>query len=210
VRAPALLLAVALLSGGCAGRGLLPEAESREAVAFFAGAEARYAFPVASSWSGVIEQGGDAFPFIAGIEARSARDESVGLYDPLGRAVMMLQNDGAALRLEAGPVAGALAPLGGKKAPAEGLSIGRILDGAPGFPVGPGECSRSGDGGWRFSDARQALRTDPGRRYIAAAEYQVAGRSLAVSYPGREAGTPPPVVKVDGFGATIELRRDAE
>jgi hypothetical protein len=206
----AWFLAAALLCGGCAGRELLPEPESREAAAFFSAVEARFSFPVASSWSGVFTRGGDAFPFIAGINARSAADEAVGLFDPLGRTVMMLYNDGATLRLEAGPVAGGLAPLGGKKAPAGGLSIGRILEGFPGYPVGGGEYRRSGDGGWRFTDGRQALRTDPGRRYIAAAEYQLAGRSLAVSYPGREAGTPPPVVRVDAWNATIELRRDAE
>ncbi|HEY5997029.1 MAG TPA: hypothetical protein VIU29_08400, partial [Candidatus Deferrimicrobiaceae bacterium] len=160
--------------------------------------------------SGVAELRGDAFPFIAGITARDATDESVGLFDPLGRTVMMLYNDGAFLRLEAGPVAGALAPLGGKKVAAGGLSLGRILEGAPGYPVDAGEFRRSGDGGWRFSDGRQALRTDPGRRYIAAAEYQVAGRSISVSYPGREAGTPPPVVRVEAWNTMIELRRDAE
>lgn len=210
MRASALLLAVALLLGGCAGRALLPDGETREAAAFFAGAAARYSYPSSASWSGVVEQGGDAFPFIAGIDARNGGDESVGLFDPLGRTVMMLRNDGAMLRLEAGPVAGDLASLGGKKVPAEGLSLGRVLDGAPGFPVGEGEIRRSGDGGWRFSDGHQSLRTDPGRRFIAAAEYKIGGRSLSVTYPGREAGTLPPVVRVVAWNATIELRRDSE
>lgn len=202
--------AALLLCCGCAGRGLLPEAESREAAAFFSDAALRFSYPASSSFSGMVEKGGDAFPFIAGVNARSAADETVGLYDPLGRVVMMMRHDGASLSLEAGPVAGPLAPLGGKQIPAGALSLGRILGGAPGFPVGRGEFRPGDDGGWQFSDGRQTLRTDPGRRFIAAAEYEIAGRAVTVSYPGRELASPPARVRLGAFGASIELRRDTE
>jgi hypothetical protein len=203
-------LGAALLLAGCAGRGLLPEHESREAHAFFSGPASRFEFPATSSFSGVAEKGGDTFPFVAGVEARGPADESVGLYDPLGHDVMMMSNDGSVVALKAGTVAGALAPLDGKKVPAGGLSLGRVLWGAPGYPVGKGEFRGSGDGGWQFSDGRQTLRSDPSRRFIAEAEYKVAGRSVTVTYPEREAGLPPALVRVEVFGAKVELRRDTE
>ncbi len=204
------LVAAALLCYGCAGRGLLPGPEAREASAFFGNAEARFSFPVSASFSGVVENGDEAFPFIAGVCAASHDNESVGLYDPMGRVVMMLSSNGAVVSLEAGPVAGPLARLGGKKAPAGELSIGRILWGAPGYPVGRGEYRSSGDGGWQFSDGRQTLRTDATRRCIAGAEYSIAGSAVAVSYPGCEPDSAPSVVMLDVFGAKVELRRDTE
>ncbi len=210
MRASIAVLVIALLCCGCAGRGLLPEAESREAAAFFAGAASRFPLPASSSFSGVVEKGGDAFPFIAGVNARGGGDESIGLFDPMGRVVMLVSGNGTVLALEAGPVAGPLAPLGGKKMPAKDLSLGRILWGAPGYPVGGGECRLSGDGGWQFSDGRQTLRTDPDRRFIAVAEYTIADRSVSVSYPGREMATLPPLVRFEVLGASIELRRDTE
>jgi hypothetical protein len=209
VKRAALLLAASLLCG-CAGRGLLPEAESREAAAFFAREASALAFPASSTFSGVFEQGGDALPFVAGVRAESASDEAVGLFDPLGHEALTLRNDGAAIRFEAGPVAGPLAALDGKRAPSGGLSLARLLGGAPGYPVAGGESRRGADGGWEFSDGRQTLRTDPGRRFLSGAEYEVAGRTLRVEYPGREAGALPPLVRVGVRGATIELRRDTE
>ena len=211
MRGATVLLAAALLLGGCAGRALLPAPEAREAALFFTGAASGgFVFPAASSFSGVVEAGGEAYPFIAGVNAQSGVDERVGLFDPLGHSVMLISSDGFTISLTAGPAAGPLAPLGGKKASAEGISLGRILWGAPGYPVGWGKFSRAGDGGWKFSDGRQTLRTDPGRRFIAAADYKVGGRSLAVAYPGREAATPPDLLELVVSDARIELRRDPE
>ncbi|HEY3490623.1 MAG TPA: hypothetical protein VGK27_10960 [Candidatus Deferrimicrobiaceae bacterium] len=211
MRRATALLAAALLLGGCAGRGLLPAPEAGEAARFFqASAMGGFSYPAMSSFSGVVEAGGEVYPFVAGVNAQSDADEKVGLFDPLGHVVMLIAGDGATITLTAGPAAGPLAPLGGKKAPAEGLSLGRILWGAPGYPVGQGEFRRAGDGGWEFSDGRQTLRTDPGRRFIAAADYKVAGRSLAVAYPGRALATPPGLLKLVVLDARIELRRDIE
>lgn len=209
MRGATLLLAAALLLPGCAGRGVLPEPESRDASAFFAGASSAPIAP-ASSFSGVAETGGGTFPFVAGIRSAGGEAESLGIFDPLGRLALMVSNDGATVSIEAGPVAGALSALDGKKAPAGGVSLGRILQGAPGYPVSGGDLRRSGDGGWILSDGRQTLVTDSGRRFLSRAEYEIAGKTVKVSYPGREAATVPPLVRAAVNGASIELRRDVE
>ena len=52
--------------------------------------------------------------------------------------------------------------------------------------------------------------TDPARRLLARAEYEIAGKRVAVSYPGREGSGPPRAVTIEVRGAKMTLRRDAE
>ena len=52
--------------------------------------------------------------------------------------------------------------------------------------------------------------TDPARRLLARAEYEIGGKRVAVSYPGREGSGPPRVVAIEVRGAKMTLRRDVE
>jgi hypothetical protein len=210
VRLGALGLVVLLLAGGCAVRGRLPDGESRAAAAFFTAVEGAVPFPEKASFSGVATYGDDAYPFIAGVTSLAPSEETVGFFDPLGHALLTISNDGSALAVSSGPDAGLLSALDGRRLAAGPVSLGRILSGAPGYPVGKGEFLRGGDGGWRLEDGRQTLSTDPGRRWVSLAVYSLGGRTLTVSYPGRETAEKPRTVELEGFGAKIVLRRDEE
>ena len=90
------------------------------------------------------------------------------------------------------------------------LSIGRILSGAPGRVPAAGETGRAGDGGWIYAGRDQVLYSDPGRNMLSRAEYDIAGKRVTVTYPGRSSSGPPRIVEVDVMGNRIVLRRDAE
>ncbi len=213
----AVLLPALLLAGGCAAaRHALLGEEARTASGFFAAAAA-VPFPVVASFSGSAEISGRTVPFVAGVNSRAPGRETVGIYDPLGRAVLFLDNAGGEVSVTRGPaaeefLAGDLrrVPNGQVVLRADGFSLGRILAGAPGFPVAGGEPGRTGDGAWVLADGPQTLFTDPGRRLLARAEYEIAGKRVAVSYPGREGGGPPRTVTIEVRGAKMTLRRDVE
>jgi len=90
------------------------------------------------------------------------------------------------------------------------VSLARILSGAPGYPVASAEAARTEDGAWSLSDGRQTLRSDPGRRFLAGAEYRVPGMRVTVDYPGRESPDPPERIVLSIRGAKFTLRRDPE
>lgn len=149
-------------------------------------------------------------PFIVGVNSRAPSDETVGFYDPLGRPVMFLSNDGMRVTVSRGVAAGDFPPPDLPPVRTGPVSLGRILSGAPGFPVDGGEPGRTTDGLWVLEDGRQAVYSDPNRRFLSRAEYEFSDTKVAVSYPGREAPGPPPVISIEISGAKILLRRDAE
>ncbi len=213
----AFLLPALLLAGGCApARYALKGEEARSASEFFAAAAA-VPFPVVASYSASADFRGRTVPFVAGVNSRAPDSEVLGVYDPLGRAVLFLDNERGEVRLSRGPAAvefpgGGLdrIPPEGVAFRAEGLSLGRVLAGAPGFRVAGGEPGRTADGAWTLSDGPQTLFTDPARRFLARAEYEISGKRVAVAYPGREGNGPPRTVTIEVRGAKLTLRRDAE
>lgn len=209
--AAALFAASGGILQGCApARYRLAGMEAVEARELFSSAVP--AFPFKSSFSGIARVSGSSYPFIAGVNSRSSDDETVGFYDPLGRAVLILSNDGARLTVSPGPAAGELprGALPGESivVPAGPLSLGGILSGAAGYPVGEGRPARTSDGEWVLSDGRQTLFSDPLRRHLARGEYEIAGTRIVVTYPGRDTPGPPSFVAVEASGAKILLRRD--
>lgn len=209
--AAALFGASALfLAAGCApSRHLLAGSEERGARELFAAAAA-VDFPVESTFSGVAEASGRSYPFIAGVSSRGPAEETVGVYDLLGGPVMFLSNDGRTVAVSRGPAAGKFPPPDLPPFRAEKFSLGRVLTGAPGYPADGGEAGRTPDGLWVLEDGRQALYTDPGRRFLSRAEYEFSGRKVAVTYPGREAPGPPLLISIEVSGTRIILRRDEE
>ncbi len=211
------LLPALLLAGACApGRQALRGEEARTASEFFA-ACGNVAFPVVASYTASAELRGRTVPFVAGVNARTPGLEILGVYDPLGRAVLFLDNERGEVRISRGPAATELPgadldriPPAGAVFRAEGLSLGRVLAGAPGYPVAGGEPGRGPDGAWILSDGPQTLYTDPSRRVLARAEYEVSGKRFTVTYPGREGGGLPRVVAIESRGAKMTLRRDLE
>ena len=212
----AALLPALLLAGGCAvARHAIHGEEARTASGFFAAAAVP--FPVVASYSGSAEISGRTVPFVAGVNSRAPDRETLGLYDPLGRAVLFLYNAGGELSLTRGPAADEFLAGDLRRVPrepvvlrADGFSLGRVLAGAPGFAVAGGNPGRTGDGAWVLADGPQTLFTDPARRLLARAEYEIAGKRIAVSYPGREGSGPPRIVTIEIRGAKMTLRRDAE
>ncbi len=209
--AVALFAAAGELLSACApARYRLAGTEAVEARELFAAAAP--AFPFQSSYSGIAQVSGSAYPFIAGVNSRSSADETVGFYDPMGRAVLIITNDGSRLTVSPGPAAGELPakvlPAESIVVPAGPLSLGGILSGAAGYPVGEGTPARTADGAWVYADGRQTLFTDPLRRRLARAEYEIANTRVVVTYPDRDAQGPPPVVAVEASGAKFLLRRD--
>ena len=152
----------------------------------------------------------DAVPFLAGVNARDPVQETVGVYDPLGRGVAFLENDGVRLVPSRGPAADLAGFRGAPPVAAGPVSLARILSGAPGYPVYGGETFRGEDGGWVLSDERQTLYSDPGRRFLAKAEYRFPGLEATVEYPGRNSPEPPLLLAVAFRGVEISLRRDPE
>lgn len=148
-------------------------------------------------------------PFLAGVNSRAPAEETVGFYDPAGRPVLFLANDGARITVSRGPAAGEFHMPDLPPVPAGPVSLGRILAGAPGYPVTGGDPGRTREGEWVLEDGRQRLFSDPSRRILSRAEYDFRGKRVTVSYPGRESPGPPSLVTVEVSGAKILLRRDA-
>lgn len=204
------LAALALF--GCAPSRLLLEGPEADRVQrFFSDLSGRVVFPVKASYSGIaspVARG--PVPFVAGVNASRPESETLGLYDPLGRGVAFLVNDGRRVTVEHGPAAEASGFRGAAPVEAGPLSVGRILAGAPAYPVAGGEAGRLADGAWTISDARQSLRSDPGRRFLAGAEYRLPGMRVTVEYPGRESPEPPDRIVLTVRGVQLTLRRDEE
>ena len=77
-------------------------------------------------------------------------------------------------------------------------------------PISSFLATARGFGAWSFSDGRQTLRSDPGRRFLAGAEYRLPGMRVTVDYPGRESADPPERIVLSVRGVEFTLRRDAE
>jgi hypothetical protein len=209
---PFAALAVALLAAGCAPmRTTLGGPEGEQAARFFAGLSTAATFPVAASFSGVAYPlGRDPVPFVAGVKAETPADETVGLYDPFGRGVIYLDNDGRRVQAIPGPEAGLIGFRGAPALSAGAVSMARILSGAPGYLVAGGDAARDADGSWSLSDERQTLYSDPGRAFLAKAEYRFPGLLVTVEYPGRASEAPPGRILLTARWAKITLRRDRE
>ena len=143
LRAVAPLLAVLALCGCAPSRTIVTGPEADRAERFFAGLPGRVVFPVKASFSGTaVPVAGDAVPFVAGVSAPSPNEEMVGLYDPLGRGVAFLANDGRRVAISRGPAAELAGFRGAAPIDAGPVSLGRILSGAPGYPTAGGEAAR--------------------------------------------------------------------
>ncbi len=216
-RALAALVPALLVAGGCApGRYALKGEEARTASEFFAAAGA-VPFPIVASYTGSAEISGRTVPFVAGVNSRAPGRETLGLYDPLGRAGLFFENEGGEVSVARGPaaeevLAGDLrrVPQGPLALRWDGFSVGRVLAGAPGFAVAGGEPRKTGDGAWVLVDEAQTLFSDPARRLLSRAEYDISGKRVTVSYPGREGNGPPRTVLIELRGAKLMLRRDEE
>jgi hypothetical protein len=210
-RAALLFLGGAVLAGCAPPRTVITGPEGDRAARFFAGLPRAVAFPLKASFSGVARPlARDAVPFLAGVNAFGPMRETIGVYDPLGRGVAFLSNDGVSLVPSRGPAADLVGFRGAPPVDAGPVSLGRILSGAPGYPVDGGETFRGKDGGWVLSDERQTLYSDPGRRFLAKAEYRFPGLEVTVEYPGRNFPGPPTVLSIAFRGVKISLRRDPE
>ena len=144
------------------------------------------------------------------MNSRAPAEETVGVYDPLGRPVLFLANDGARITVSRGPAAGGFPAPDLPPVSAGPVSLGRILSGAPGYPVDGGDLGGTAEGEWVLEDGRQRLFSDLSRRHLSRAEYDFSGKRVTVSYPGRETPGPPPLVRIEVSGAKIVLRRDSE
>ncbi len=204
------LCLAAVIAAGCApSRTILSGPEGEQAARFFARLSGEATFPVKATFSGIARpHGRDPVPFIAGVNAPDPASEALGLYDPMGGAVAFLANDGRLLRMTRGPMAAAAGIAGDAELEAGPVSLGRILSGLPGYPVFEGEAARDGDGRWVWSDARQTLYSDPGRRFLAKAEYRVGPAEATVTYPERASAGPPAGISVAVRGLEISLRKD--
>lgn len=211
LRAAAPLLAVLAVCGCAPSATIVSGPEADLAERFFAGLPGRVVFPVKASFSGIAAPAaGNAVPFVAGISAPSPEEETVGLYDPLGRAVAFLANDGHRVKVSRGPAAELAGFRFASPLEAGPVSLARILSGAPGYPVTEAEAGRYADGAWSLTDRRQTLRSDPGRRFLAGAVYRIPGMRVTVDYPGRISADPPERVVLSVRGVQITLRRDTE
>lgn len=205
----AVLCCACLLAGCSPMRNRLAGEEAGRASAFFAGAAA-VRYPIVASFSGYAEFRGRILPLVAGIRSEGPSEDTVGIYDALGRAVLFLENRGGRLTVSRGPAAQEFPPGDLPSLVAGPVSIGRIVAGAAGYPVGDGETGRTSRGAWVFRDGRQLLVSDPDRRVLSRAEYDVSGKRVTVTYPGRAPLASPVRVEVVLPGARILLRRDME
>ena len=212
LRTVAPLLAVLALCGCAPSPAIVTGPEADRAECFFAGLPGRVGFPVKASFSGTaVPVAGNVVPFVAGVSAPSPGEETLGLYDPLGRGVAFLANDGRRVSISRGPAADLAGFRGAAPLDAGPVSLARILSGAPGYELAPAaEAGRYEDGAWSLSDGRQTLRSDPGRRFLAGAEYRVPGMRVTVDYPGRVSADPPERIVLSVRGAKFTLRRDPE
>lgn len=210
-RAACILAAWAVLLGaGCApARVRLIGEEARTAAAFFASGP-DIPFPVRASYSGIAEISGRTVPILAGLHSRTPSEETLGFYDPMGRAVLFLRNDGGWMSVSRGPAAKEFPREDIRPVDAGPVSLGRILSGVPGYAVSGGEAGRTADGAWVLAGGTQTLFSDPSRRLLFRAEYAIAGKRVSVTYPGRDASGPPRMVEVEIMGNRIVLRRDEE
>ena len=199
-----------VLAAGCApGLHRLAGEEARGAREFFVGAAA-VSFPIEASFTGVAEVSGKVYPCIAGVRSRTPSEETVGFYDPLGVPILFLSNDGTRVTVSRGTAAGEFPPPGFPPVPAGPVSLGRILSGAPGYSPDGGELGRTPEGELVLEDRRQRLFSGPSRLLLLRAEYEISGKEIEVSYPGRELPGPPQIIKIEISGAKIVLRRDTE
>ncbi|MHB1013071.1 MAG: hypothetical protein ACYC37_09245 [Desulfobacteria bacterium] len=211
LRAVAPFLAFVVLCSCAPSRTIVTGPEADRAERFFADLPGRVVFPVRASFSGTaVPVAGDTVPFVAGVSAPSPEEEMVGLYDPFGRAVAFLSNDGRRVEVSRGPAADLAGFRGAAPIDAGPVSMARILSGAPGYIVASAEAARYEDGAWSLSDGRQTLRSDPGRRFLSGAEYRVPGMRVTVDYPGRESADPPERIVLSVRGVKFTLRRDSE
>jgi len=187
---------------------MLTDSDVAKARSFFASIAEEATFPVAASFSGVARSAGRGpMPFIVGINAVSPDSEKLGFYEPMGGAIAFLANTGGVISITRGPMAN-LAGLGRDGMIAAGpISLGRILSGAPGYSVSGGEAMLGKDGGWILADGNQTLFSDPGRSFLAKAEYRFVGVKTTVEYPDRSSA-PPQVISVAVRGMSVLLRKD--
>jgi len=204
-----ILLFVAVGPGCAPARQRLVGEEARTASAFFV-STAAVLFPIRASFSGIAELSGRPVPFLAGLSSRTASEEILGFYDPMGHAVLFLRNEGGNVSVTRGPAADEFPPGDIRPLDAGPVSLGRILSGAPGYPVDGGEVGRAPDGSWVLAGRGQTLFSDPSRRLLSRAEYDISGKRVTVTYPGRDSHGPPRTVEVEVMGNRILLRRDGE
>ena len=204
-----VLLFVAAGTGCAPARQRLVGEEARAASTFFV-STADVCFPIRASFSGIAELSGRPVPFLAGLSSRTASEEILGFYDPMGRAVLFLRNEGGNVSVTRGPAADEFPPGNIRPLDAGPVSLGRILSGAPGYPVDGGEVGRAPDGSWVLAGRGQTLFSDPSRRLLSRAEYDISGKRVTVTYPGRDSRGPPRTVEVEVMGNRILLRRDGE
>lgn len=207
--ATAALCWICLLAACSPIRYRLAGEEADRASAFFSGT-ASVEFPVVASFSGYAEVRGRVLPLVAGIRSEGPAEETVGIFDPLGRAVLFLENRGGRLTVSRGPAAEEFPPANLPVFLAGPVSLGKIAAGAPGYPVGAGETGRTSRGAWVFRNNRQLLISDPDRHVLARSEYDISGTRATVTYPDRDSVAPPARVEVELPGVRILLRRDAE
>ncbi len=200
---------VALMAGCTPSRQRLAGEEARAAAVFFA-SSADVSFPLQASFSGIAEISGRSVPILAGLSSRTASEEILGVYDPLGHAVLFLHNKGGSMSVTRGPAATEFPPADIPPLDVGPVSLGRILSGAPGFPATGGEAGITGSGAWVLAGREQTLFSDPLRRLLARAEYDISGKRVTVTYPERDSPGPPRTVEVEVMGNRIVLRRDTE
>jgi hypothetical protein len=167
-------------------------------------------FPIRASFSGIAELRGKTVPFVAGLSSRTASDETLGFYDSMGRAVMFLENGEGRISVTRGPAAREFPPGNIRPVDAGPVSLGRILSGGAGYPVSGGETGRAADGGWVYAGRGQTLYSDPSRRLLSRAEYDISGKRVTVTYPGRDTPGPPRRVEVETMGDRVVFQRDTE
>ncbi|NNF84161.1 MAG: hypothetical protein HKM29_03295 [Deltaproteobacteria bacterium] len=205
-----LAVGVFALVAGCApARQRLVGEEARAAAVFFTSAP-DVSFPLRASFSGIAEISGRSVPFLAGLLSRTESEEILGVYDPFGHAVLFLHNEGGSMSVTRGPAAKEFPPEDVRPLDAGPVSLGRILSGAPGYPATGGEASITGSGAWVLAGRGQTLFSDPSRRILSRAEYDISGKRVTVTYPGRESPGPPRTVEVEVMGNKVVFRRDAE
>ncbi|MGB5994751.1 MAG: hypothetical protein WBG20_04970 [Candidatus Deferrimicrobiaceae bacterium] len=205
-----LAVGVFALVAGCApARQRLVGEEARAAAVFFTSA-ADVSFPLRASFSGIAEISGRSVPVLAGLLSRTESEEILGVYDPMGHAVLFLHNEGGIMFVTRGPAAKEFPPEDVRPLDAGPVSLGRILSGAPGYPAAGGEASITESGAWVLAGRGQTLFSDPSRRVLSRAEYDISGKRVTVTYPGRNSPGPPRTVEVEVMGNKVVFRRDAE
>lgn len=208
----AVFLAVGVVASGtgCAPAWHRLAGEEAGAATGFFVAAADVSFPLVASFSGIAEISGRSVPILAGLSSRTATEEILGIYDPLGHAVLFLRNEEGIMSITRGPAARDFPPENVRPLEVGPVSLGRVLSGAPGYLPGGGEAGVTGDGAWVLAGRVQTLFSDPSRRLLVRAEYDISGRRVIVRYPGRDSPGPPRTVEVEVMGNNVVLRRDQE